>query len=323
MKKEIMGESREIKRDSQDLAHDLSISDSKRREFLADSAKIAGITALATALPLSANTSAKQNQTKGATMNLTTTAKQNHAKLFGNASANASNSLAKTDPEFIENYANFAFDEVFAESKSIDLQTRLKLILAALIAVQGKAEFRTMLTSALKNGVSPIEIKEIIYQTTPYIGIGKSMDFLLLSNEVFKAQGIKLPLKPQGTTTRENRQEKGLEVQRKFFGSAIDKGNASAPNDEKHIRKFLSANCFGDYYTREGLELNFRELLTFVILASLGGADAQVKAHIQGNLNIGHSRAFLIEVITALVPYIGYPRSLNALAALDELTLKK
>ena len=299
------------------------MNEKTRREFLADSAKLAGITALATALPLSANTSAKSNKTKGATMNLSTTAKQNHTKLFGNASANASNNLAKTDPEFIENYANFAFDEVFAESKSIDLQTRLKLILAALIAVQGKAEFRTMLSAALKNGVNPIEIKEIIYQTTPYIGIGKSMDFLILSNEVFKAQGIKLPLKPQGTTTRENRADKGLEVQRKFFGSAIDKGNASAPNDEKHIRKFLSANCFGDYYTRGGLELHFRELLTFVILASLGGADSQVKAHIQGNLNIGHSRAFLIEVITALVPYIGYPRSLNALAALDELTLKK
>ncbi len=313
MNDEIQSDSRDTAHNSQDLAHNKT-----RREFLTDSAKLAGITALATALPLSA----KSNQTKGATMNLTTTAKQNHSKLFGNASANSNNSVAKTDPEFIENYANFAFDEVFAESKSIDLQTRLKLILAALIAVQGKAEFRTMLTAALKNGVNPIEIKEIIYQTTPYIGIGKSMDFLLLANEVFKAQGIKLPLKPQGTTTRENRAEKGLEVQRKFFGSAIDKGNASAPQDEKHIRKFLSANCFGDYYTREGLTLNFRELLTFVILASLGGADAQVKAHIQGNLNIGHSRAFLIEVITALVPYIGYPRSLNALAALDELTLK-
>lgn len=319
MKKEIMGESQGEQRDSRDLAHDLNISDSKRREFIADSARLAGITALATALPLSANT----KSTKGVNMNLTTTAKQNHGKLFGNASANSGNNLAKTDPEFIENYANFAFDEVFAESKSIDLQTRLKLILAALIAVQGKAEFRTMLTAALKNGVNPTEIKEIIYQTTPYIGIGKSMDFLLLTNEVFKAQGIKLPLKPQGTTTRENRADKGLEVQRKFFGSAIDKGNAAAPEDEKHIRKFLSANCFGDYYTRGGLELHFRELLTFVILASLGGADAQVKAHIQGNLNIGHSRAFLIEVITALVPYIGYPRSLNALVALDELTLKK
>ena len=286
-----------------------------RREFMSDSAKIAGVVAVASALPLMAN----MTKSKGITMNLTQNAKQNHAKLFGGAKSD----LAKTDPEFIENYANFAFDEVFAESKSIDLQTRLKLILGALIAVQGRVEFRTILSAALKNGINPIEIKEIIYQTTPYIGIGKSMDFLVLCNEVFKAQGIKLPLKPQGTTTRENRGEKGLEIQRKFFGSGIDKGNASAPDDEKHIRRFLSANCFGDYYTRSGLELNFRELLTFVILASLGGADAQVKAHIQGNLNIGHSRAYLIEVVTALIPYIGYPRSLNAIAAIDELTLKK
>ena len=290
-----------------------------RREFMGDSARIVGAVAVVSALPLMANTT-KSNK-KGQTMNLTQNAKQNHAKLFGGVSDK--NNLAKTDPEFIENYANFAFDEVWAESKNIDLQTRLKLILGALVAVQGRAEFRTILIVALKNGVNPIEIKEIIYQTTPYIGIGKSMDFLVLCNEVFKAQGIKLPLKAQGTTTRDNRGEKGLEIQRRFFGSGIDKGNASAPDDEKHIRRFLSANCFGDYYTRGGLELNFRELLTFVILASLGGADAQVKAHIQGNLNIGHSRALLIEVITTLVPYIGYPRSLNALNAIDELTLKK
>lgn len=305
-----------MKKEIQSKSHGI-LSDSKRREFIADCSKLAGVAVVATTLSLSAKSNT--NSTKGANMKLTITAKQNHTKLFGDTNGG----LAKTDPEFIENYANFAFDEVFAESKSIDLQTRLKLILAALIAVQGKEEFCTMLTAALKNGVNPIEIKEIIYQTTPYIGIGKSMDFLILSNEVFKAHGIKLPLKPQGTTTRDNRKERGLEVQRKFFGSAIDKGNASAPEDEKHIRRFLSANCFGDYYTRNGLELNFRELLTFVILTSLGGADSQVKAHIQGNLNIGHSRAFLIEVVTALVPYIGYPRSLNALAAIDELTLKK
>ena len=72
------------------------------------------------------------------------------------------------------------------------------------------------------------------------------------------------------------------------------------------------------YYTREGLDLRFRELLTFVFVASLGGADAQVKAHIQGNLNIGNDRARLIATLTALVPYIGYPRVLNALGAMPK-----
>lgn len=283
-----------------------------RREFVKNSAKVAGIAMLASTLPLMA-------QTKGKTMQFTPTTQANHSKLFGVASSG----LAKTDPEFIEIYANFAFDEVFAQSPNIDLQTRLKLILGALVAVQGLNEFKVMLTAALKNGVSPVEVKEILYQSTAYIGIGKSMDFIIACNEVFKARGVKLPLDPQQNVARQNRQDWGLNIQRQFFGEAIDKGNAAAPDDEKHIRRFLSANCFGDYYTRSGLELKFRELLTFVILTSLGGADAQVRAHIQGNLNIGHDRAYLIEVVTALVPYIGYPRSLNALAAIDELTLNK
>ncbi len=253
-------------------------------------------------------------------MTLTKSAKTNTTKLFGRLENSA---LAKTDPEFVELYANFAFDEVFAQSGKLDLQTRLKLILGALIATQGHAEFKAMLAAALKNGVSPTEVKEIIYQATAYVGFGKSADFLAACNEVLAAQGVKLPLPSQKKTARENRQAEGLAVQRKFFGAGIDKGNAAAPADERHIRAFLSANCFGDYYTRDGLKLEFRELLTLVILASLGGADSQVRAHIQGNLNIGHGRAFLIEVFTALVPYIGYPRTLNALAALDELTLKK
>ncbi len=260
------------------------------------------------------------NSKKGQRMTLTQTAQQNTAKLFGKLESSA---LAKTDPEFVELYANFAFDEVFTQSGKLDLQTRLKLILGALIATQGHSEFKSMLSASLKNGVSPVEVKEIIYQATAYVGFGKSADFLNACNEVFKAHKIKLPLDPQKNTPREKRQEWGLSVQRRFFGAAIDKGNAAAPADIRHIRTFLSANCFGDYYTRSGLELEFRELLTLVLLVSLGGADSQVRSHIQGNLNIGHNRAFLIEVITALVPYIGYPRSLNALAALDELTLKK
>ena len=81
----------------------------------------------------------------------------------------------------------------------------------------------------------------------------------------------------------------------------------------------LSANCFGDYYTRRGLDLNQRELLTFAILISLGGADAQVKGHIKGNYNIGNSKQLMLDTITYLLPYIGYPRSLNAISALNEV----
>lgn len=109
-------------------------------------------------------------------------------------------------------------------------------------------------------------------------------------------QGITLPLESQGKVEYAQRREKGLETQRTLFGEAIDKGNATAPKDYQHIRTFLSANCFGDYYTRGGLPLKFRELLTFVYILSMGGADSQVKAHIAGNLRIGNDRKKLIAV---------------------------
>jgi len=60
-----------------------------------------------------------------------------------------------------------------------------------------------------------------------------------------------------------------------------------------------------------------RELLTFAMLAALGGADAQVKGHVAANLNVGNGRPLLIAVLTGLLPFIGYPRTLNALAAVD------
>lgn len=287
-----------------------------RREFLGNSLKLAGASlAFVTfddlyALEATTNTISPIKET---TMNdLTPTAKANLERLFGTSK------LPQEDLEFFTNYANFAFDEVW-EKSPLQEHERLLIILASLVAIPAKEEFGTMLNAALNLGISPIAIKEVVYQATPYVGMGKIAEIVSLTNTIFKQRGIKLPLESQGTTNRENRKQKGLETQRVLFGEGIDKSNAAAPSDQRHIRDFLSANCFGDYYTRTGLELKFRELITFVYIASMGGAEPQLRAHIAGNLRNGNDRAKLTAVITALVPYIGYPRSLNALSAIDEI----
>jgi 4-carboxymuconolactone decarboxylase len=95
-----------------------------------------------------------------------------------------------------------------------------------------------------------------------------------------------------------------------------------SPKDQIHIQKYLSANCFGDYYTRNGIDIKTRELLTFAMLISLGGAEPQVKGHIQGNVNVGNNKGVLLSVITQLLPYIGYPRTLNAIRCLNEVLPK-
>jgi len=108
-------------------------------------------------------------------------------------------------------------------------------------------------------------------------------------------------------------------VQNQIVGDRVDQMYAAAPDDEQHIQRYLSANCFGDHYTRTGIDLPTRELLTFVLLVAHGGCDPQVKGHVSGNLNVGNDRTRLIEVVTQLLPFIGYPRTLNALRAIDEI----
>ena len=247
-------------------------------------------------------------------MSISETANKNHEKLFPNHKS----TLKITDPELIEVFDNFAFDEVISYG-NLDTKTRLMVILASLIASQTLGEYKVMLGAALNVGVTPIEIKEIVYQSVPYVGMAKTFDFIHATNEILESRGIKLPLEDQSTTSPETRFEKGLEVQKEIFGDIIDKMYEAAPANQVHIQKYLSANCFGDYYTRKGLDIKTRELLTFSVILSLGGCEPQLKGHIQGNLNVGNDKETLLSTVTQLLPYIGYPRTLNAIACLNEV----
>ena len=157
--------------------------------------------------------------------------------------------------------------------------------LAAIIVCQAVREYRAMLGAALNVGVTPVEAKEILYQAVPYVGIAKAFDFIHATNEVLTERGVQLPLPGQSTTTPENRKEKGLAVQKEIIGSeAVEKLYANAPADQQHIQLYLSANCFGDHYTRTGIDVPTRELLTFSMLVALGGCEPQVKGYVAANL---------------------------------------
>lgn len=242
-------------------------------------------------------------------------ARKNHDELFpGQVST-----LAVTDPELIEYFDNFAFDEVLRYG-TLDTRTRLMVQLAALIAGQGLGEYRVMLGAALTVGVTPVEVREIVYQAVPYAGMGKVFDFLHITNEIFTARGIELPLEGQSTTTPQTRADMGLAVQKKIVGAdRVDAMYAAAPADELHIQRYLSANCFGDHYTRTGLDLRTRELLTFAMLIAMGGCEAQATGHVAANLNVGNDRQTLLSVATQLLPFIGYPRTLNAIRLIDDV----
>ena len=226
--------------------------------------------------------------------------------------------ISKEDEDLQNIFNNFVYGEVYNHG-SLEPKLRELITLVSLTASQGQGMIAEHVEAALNVGANAIEIKEALYQCAPYVGFPRVFSALEEANKVFKDKNIKLPLPSQATVSEETRFEKGLEIQTNTFGQGILDAIRNAPENQKHIRNYLSAMCFGDFYTREGLDMKTRELLTFIMIISLGGQEAQATGHARGNLSVGNDKDTLIEAVTQCIPYIGYPRTLNAISIINNV----
>jgi 4-carboxymuconolactone decarboxylase len=223
------------------------------------------------------------------------------------------NDLHRTDRAYMGGFTRFAEREVKKETAEVQDETIVHMvILAALIGCQGLEVFTQKLQEALDAGFSPVIAKEILYQAVPYLGMGKVYPFIQAANEVMTSKGILLPLKDQSTTADGDRLDKGVEAQMAIFGKEMRDFWRNGT-----INRWLAAHCFGDHYTRGGLDLGQRELVTFCFLAALGGCDRQLSSHIIGNIQIGNDPSVLRSALMASIPYVGYPKMLNAISCLE------
>ena len=140
----------------------------------------------------------------------------------------------KTDPEFAERFRHFAFDEVVNEDgQQLPGETRYLAILATLIGCGGVDAYEEILPRAMENGVTPVMVKECVYQAVDYLGYGRML---------FSRSGIALPLPGQATTTMENQLEKGVAAQAAIFGDRMKEAWK-----QSHINRWLADNCIRIY----------------------------------------------------------------------------
>ncbi|EMU55194.1 MULTISPECIES: carboxymuconolactone decarboxylase family protein [Clostridium] len=227
--------------------------------------------------------------------------------------------LMTSDSEFYEIMKRFIYGEVWQHG-NLEPKIRELIIISVNITNNNMEQCAEHVEAALNIGISPVEIKETLYQCAPYVGFSKVQNAIVVTNQIFEEKGVKLPLENQSTTTENNRIAKGIEVQKSIFGSKnIDNLRANAPDNLKDIQDYLSGYCFGDICGRNGLDIKIRELITFSIIATLGGCENQLRAHIGGNAAIGNDKETLLNVITQCMPYIGFPRTLNAITCINEV----
>ncbi|MCM1532806.1 MAG: carboxymuconolactone decarboxylase family protein [Ruminococcus flavefaciens] len=227
--------------------------------------------------------------------------------------------LHATDPEYSEIMHRFLYGDIYMHGNLSDKDRGL-ITLVVLTVNQTLDLLKDYTEVAVKSGATPVEIKEALYQCAPYVGMTRVVLALRKVNEVFVAMNVELPLDEQGTTDEQTRYGEGYKIREEIFGvEATKNGVENAPTEIRHIQDYLCSYCFGDFYTRNGLDLKTRELLTFCMLASLGGCEAQLKAHIAGNLNVGNTKEILLDAITQCLPHIGFPRTLNAISCVREI----
>ena len=224
-----------------------------------------------------------------------------------------------TDPEFMRILQRFIFGEV-CYTGSLDNQERELITITVLTVNQTIPQLKAHIRACLIVGCSPIEIREAIYQCAPFIGFPKTLNAIAAMNEVFGSQNISLPLESQETVQEENRYEAGLAIQAPIYGTEIKDKYAWLPEEfAEAIPRYLTEFGFGDFSTRGGMDPKMRELLTLVLLAALGGAELQVRSHAIGALKVGNSKEEIFAALLHAMPYMGFPRMLNALNSIKDV----
>ena len=225
---------------------------------------------------------------------------------------------AGDDPEMMAILQKYIFGEIFTVGE-LDIKTREMLTVTSLAVQQTLPQLKAHINGALNAGATPVELREAIYQLAPFIGFPKTLNALSVLNEVFKERGIDTPLKSTATVKEEERYEKGLEIQNPLYGDEIKVAMEGLPADMgADVSRFLTEVCFGDFYTREGLDVKTRELLFISALVTTGNT-VTLKSHIKGNLKAGNSKETVTAAIIQCLPYVGFPNTLAALKTLKEV----
>lgn len=273
--------------------------------------KIAAIAA--TALMAQATSAAALAGTE-ALANRTEICKKNYHTLFGGeALSNTGN-----DPEMMAILQKYIFGEVFTVGE-LDYKTREMITVTTLAVQQTLPQLKAHINAALNVGVTPVELRETIYQCAPFIGFPKTLNALEVLNQVFKERNIKTQLDSTATVKEEDRFEKGAAIQTPLYGDEIKKTLEGLPQDMgADVARFLTEVCFGDFYTRKGLDLKTRELLVISLLVTTGNTGT-LKSHIKGNLKAGNSKETITAAIIQCLPYVGFPNTIAALKALKEV----
>ena len=116
---------------------------------------------------------------------------------------------------------------------------------------------------------------------------------------------------------------KRLDKGKRWFNEVYGEGKADGLVEMQvglgqDLARFGIEFNFGDIYSRPGLTLAQRELLSLASLVTIGGLDPQLRGHTRGAIRAGCTPTEIIETVIHTVQYCGFPKALNAMRVVTD-----
>jgi len=176
-------------------------------------------------------------------MNRATLSDAKYRDLFGDRDASA----PEDDPEFMTILRRLIFGEIFFIG-DLDDQTRELITVVVLTTTQMLSQLKAHTGAALNVGVTPVEVREVVYQCAPFIGLPPTLNAIGVINEVFRSRGIDLPLPAQAAADEDERYDKGKAIQVPLYGDEIRNDLDDLPDELRDVvPRLLTEFCFGDF----------------------------------------------------------------------------
>ena len=147
----------------------------------------------------------------------------------------------ETDPELARIVSAFMDEVQHEEAVQLPARTRGLCVASTLLGCQGIDAFRAELPGILDAGVTPVELREVVYQAVDYVGIGRALPFVNALDEVLTERGVELPLEAQGTVMAGDRLQKGNQAQVDIFGEGMRGAWETCPSERAVVSRWLHA----------------------------------------------------------------------------------
>jgi 4-carboxymuconolactone decarboxylase len=222
-------------------------------------------------------------------------------------------SLADIAPDLGRLTVEFGYGDVLSRPGPT-LRERQLATVAALAALGNAApQLRFHINGALNVGCTREEIVETLIHVSVYAGFPAALNGIGAAREVFEAR-TDLPAAEPAPAPEGDRFERGNAKFAEIDGHAGEQVVAALRDIAPDLGRYIIEYTFGDVYSRPGLDLKTREMVTVAMCTALGTVAPQLGVHIHGLLNVGGTETEVVEIITQMASYAGFPAALNGIA---------